>query len=166
MATDDRLLEKVHDLSDLELAVLLCLISREHCLISTPAGAIADLVSELQLVCKYNNPPSPTHSPLFPSFVANGSIPRLVGSRKDIRSRGGCNQLLAHHNPRGLCLGATIQEPAVGHQQQPSTRRTLLLLLEPKITSLANEQSRATHCQLCHSQEPRPRPARHPDPGS
>ncbi|KAK3195933.1 hypothetical protein K4F52_000800 [Lecanicillium sp. MT-2017a] len=50
MATDDRLLEKVHDLSDLELAVLLCLISREHCLISTPAGAIADLVSELQLV--------------------------------------------------------------------------------------------------------------------
>ena len=48
---DNNLLEKVHDLSDLELAVLLCLISREHCLISTPAGAISELVTELQLVC-------------------------------------------------------------------------------------------------------------------
>ncbi len=54
MANDDRLLEKVHDLSDLELAVLLCLISREHCLISTPASAIGGLVSELQLVCNIN----------------------------------------------------------------------------------------------------------------
>lgn len=48
---DDGLIDKVHDLSDLELAVLLCLISREHCLISTPASAVDDLVLELQLVC-------------------------------------------------------------------------------------------------------------------
>lgn len=47
---DDDLLDKVHNLSDIELAVLLCLISREHCLISTPSEALNDLVGELHLV--------------------------------------------------------------------------------------------------------------------
>ncbi|TQV91094.1 ATPase associated with various cellular activities AAA_3 [Cordyceps javanica] len=47
---DNGLIDKVHDLSDLELAVLLCLISREHCLISTPASALDELVLELQLI--------------------------------------------------------------------------------------------------------------------
>ncbi|KAF4494718.1 hypothetical protein FAGAP_9129 [Fusarium agapanthi] len=47
---DDGLLDKVHALSDLELALLLCLISREHCLVSTPSDAIDDLIQELQLV--------------------------------------------------------------------------------------------------------------------
>ncbi|KAH7192223.1 uncharacterized protein B0J16DRAFT_410957 [Fusarium flagelliforme] len=47
---DDGLLDKVHALSDLELAILLCLISREHCLVSTPSEAIDDLIQELQLV--------------------------------------------------------------------------------------------------------------------
>jgi hypothetical protein len=59
---NDKLLERVHDLSDLELAVLLCLISREHCLISTPSGAIGDLVMELQLVSKYHPSPIAQHS--------------------------------------------------------------------------------------------------------
>ena len=47
---DESLLEKVHDLSDLELAILLCLISREHCLLSTPASTIDGLIQELQLI--------------------------------------------------------------------------------------------------------------------
>ncbi|EHA55301.1 hypothetical protein MCOR27_004777 [Pyricularia oryzae] len=47
---DDDLLDKVHNLSDIELAVLLCLISREHCLISTPSEALNDLVGELHLI--------------------------------------------------------------------------------------------------------------------
>ncbi|KAM3504432.1 hypothetical protein MY11210_008362 [Beauveria gryllotalpidicola] len=47
---DNGLIDKIHDLSDLELAVLLCLISREHCLISTPASAIDNLMLELQLI--------------------------------------------------------------------------------------------------------------------
>lgn len=51
MAVDDSLVEKVHALSDLELAILLCLISREHCLMSTPTDAVDDLIQELQLVC-------------------------------------------------------------------------------------------------------------------
>ena len=48
---DESLLNKVHDLSDLELAVLLCLVSREHCLISTLPEALDDVVAELKLVC-------------------------------------------------------------------------------------------------------------------
>jgi hypothetical protein len=47
---DESLLDKVHDLSDLELAILLCLISRQHCIISTPAHAVDDLIQELQLI--------------------------------------------------------------------------------------------------------------------
>jgi len=47
---DENLFEKVHDLSDLELAVLLGLIAREHCLISTPEDGLDDLIEELQLV--------------------------------------------------------------------------------------------------------------------
>lgn len=47
---DDALLAKVHDLSGLELAVLLCLVSREHGLLSAPAAAVDEIVDELQLV--------------------------------------------------------------------------------------------------------------------
>lgn len=53
---DERLLNRIHALSDLELAVLLCLISREHCLISTPPDVIDNLVQELQLVKHFNFP--------------------------------------------------------------------------------------------------------------
>jgi hypothetical protein len=47
---DKRLLEKVHNLSDLELAALLCLVAREHCIISTSEDTLDELVEELQLV--------------------------------------------------------------------------------------------------------------------
>ncbi|KLU88432.1 hypothetical protein MAPG_07418 [Magnaporthiopsis poae ATCC 64411] len=47
---DEELLDRVHSLSDLELAALLCLVSRENCLISTPPEALDDLVAELQLI--------------------------------------------------------------------------------------------------------------------
>lgn len=47
---DEYVLQKVHDLSDIELAALLSLINREHCMISTPADALDDLIDELQLI--------------------------------------------------------------------------------------------------------------------
>ena len=46
---DDPLLEKVHDLSDIELALLLCLATREHGIISTPASTLDDVVVEVRL---------------------------------------------------------------------------------------------------------------------
>lgn len=47
---DDHVLSKVHSLSDVELACLLSLISSEHCIISTPADCLDELVAELQLI--------------------------------------------------------------------------------------------------------------------
>ncbi|KAM7209165.1 hypothetical protein V8F20_000503 [Naviculisporaceae sp. PSN 640] len=52
-ARDDyqrHLLQTIHSLSDLELAALLCLIAREHCLISTPPDSVDELADELRLV--------------------------------------------------------------------------------------------------------------------
>ena len=42
--------DHVQDLSDLELAMLLCLIAKQHCLVETPDDLIDDLASELALV--------------------------------------------------------------------------------------------------------------------
>jgi len=47
----DEILEKVHDLSDVELAALICLIAQEHCIIDTEPDSIDELVRELELVC-------------------------------------------------------------------------------------------------------------------
>lgn len=46
----DEILEKVHDLSDVELAALICLIAKEHCIIDTEPDSIDELVQELELV--------------------------------------------------------------------------------------------------------------------
>ncbi|KAK8041311.1 hypothetical protein PG994_014318 [Apiospora phragmitis] len=47
---DEELQQKIHGLGDLDLAALLCLMSREHCIISTEPESLDDLVEELQLV--------------------------------------------------------------------------------------------------------------------
>ncbi|KAK8135375.1 hypothetical protein PG984_003315 [Apiospora sp. TS-2023a] len=47
---DEELQQKIHGLGDLDLAALLCLMSREHCIVSTEPEALDDLVEELQLV--------------------------------------------------------------------------------------------------------------------
>ncbi|CCU75167.1 hypothetical protein BGHDH14_bgh01985 [Blumeria hordei DH14] len=47
---DNSLVQKVQNLSDIELAVLICLVNQEHCIIKTVPVSIDDLVRELQLV--------------------------------------------------------------------------------------------------------------------
>lgn len=47
---DDSLIGKIHDLSDLELAALICLVAKEHCIIDTVPDALDELVDELELV--------------------------------------------------------------------------------------------------------------------
>ncbi|VDB94890.1 Bgt-2325 [Blumeria graminis f. sp. tritici] len=47
---DNSLIQKVQNLSDIELAVLICLVNQEHCIIKTVPVSIDDLVRELQLV--------------------------------------------------------------------------------------------------------------------
>lgn len=46
----DRLVEKVRTLSDLELAVLVCLIVEQHCIIQTEVQLLESVERELKLV--------------------------------------------------------------------------------------------------------------------
>lgn len=50
------LIDKVHELSDLELAALTCLVAQEHCIIDTDPEVLDDLVNELQLVGRIYRP--------------------------------------------------------------------------------------------------------------
>lgn len=47
---DSALLERIEDLTDLELAVLLSLIAQQHCIIETRDDLLDDLAAELALV--------------------------------------------------------------------------------------------------------------------
>ncbi|OTA67920.1 hypothetical protein K449DRAFT_388716 [Hypoxylon sp. EC38] len=47
---DEDLLSRIHGLEDLDLAALLCLISREHCIVNTEPDELDNLVEELRLV--------------------------------------------------------------------------------------------------------------------
>lgn len=44
------LINRVQELSDLELAILLCLIANEPCIIETDTDSLDELEQELQLV--------------------------------------------------------------------------------------------------------------------
>lgn len=50
LMADDSLIDKIHDLSDLELATLICFVAQEHCIIDTEPDTLGDLVQELELV--------------------------------------------------------------------------------------------------------------------
>jgi len=54
LMADESLLNKVHELSDLELATLICLVAQEHCIIDTDPEVLDDLVTELQLVSLFS----------------------------------------------------------------------------------------------------------------
>ncbi len=47
---EEELLDKIQDLSDLELAALLSLTNQEHCIVDTDPNTVEDLVQELRLV--------------------------------------------------------------------------------------------------------------------
>ena len=51
----DRIADKVQALSDVELAILLCLITEQHCIIETEKEAIDGLDNEIRLVCRPEN---------------------------------------------------------------------------------------------------------------
>jgi len=63
-ASEGRITEKVQSLSDLELAVLICLVADQHCIIEAERQLTRDVLEELKLVscfalrdwlCAYNN---------------------------------------------------------------------------------------------------------------
>lgn len=48
---ESNLADTARQLSDLEVALFICLAAREHCLIETASHCINDLAKELALVC-------------------------------------------------------------------------------------------------------------------
>ena len=69
---DEGLLDKVQDLSDLELAALLCLTNQEHCIIDTDTEAVDDLVQELRMVCLAQ------HSLMFLALTKDRLLPTYL----------------------------------------------------------------------------------------
>jgi hypothetical protein len=49
---EDQLAAKVHALSDLELAVLICLVADQHCIIESDLNQLNDIEEELKLVSR------------------------------------------------------------------------------------------------------------------
>ena len=45
------IVEKAQGLGDVELAILLCLMAREHCILRTDHARLASLRNEVQVVC-------------------------------------------------------------------------------------------------------------------
>ena len=50
MAEMERVVAQVQELTDIELALLICLIANEHCIIQTEKESLDALQDELQLV--------------------------------------------------------------------------------------------------------------------
>jgi hypothetical protein len=49
---EDQLADKVQALSDLELAVLICLVADQHCIIESDLNQLNDIEEELKLVSR------------------------------------------------------------------------------------------------------------------
>ncbi|CAJ2507714.1 Uu.00g089000.m01.CDS01 [Anthostomella pinea] len=106
--TDEDLLQKVHGLGDLGLAALLCLISREHCIISTEPASLDDLAAELQLVASQTFDLTPiivgcTPQTTLDEFAAAIQLPQQPNanastphSTSPLRTRGADSYFHAH----------------------------------------------------------------------
>ena len=66
---DQEISEKVQDLSDTELAVLLSLVAKQHCIISTEEDTLDLLEEEIKSACQKNH--------VVPSFQLE--LTRLIG---------------------------------------------------------------------------------------
>ncbi|KAI0145225.1 hypothetical protein GGR57DRAFT_307155 [Xylariaceae sp. FL1272] len=83
---DEALTQKVQSLSDISLAILLSLINREHCILSTPAPDLEDLITELQLTSEKTFGLSSTivtctSETTLPDFVTGIQLPTHPSSR-------------------------------------------------------------------------------------
>ncbi|KAJ2906629.1 hypothetical protein MKZ38_000884 [Zalerion maritima] len=82
---DDILLAKLHGVSDLELATLLSLICRQHCIVSTEPDDVDRLAQELQLITAHTFALKPIvldchHSTSLEDFAAGIQLPPSLTS--------------------------------------------------------------------------------------
>ncbi|CAI4210433.1 unnamed protein product [Parascedosporium putredinis] len=125
MADDEHLLTRAQGLSDLELAFLISLMSREHCIITTHPSALNNLLEELQLVCP---PQSPNLPPRHKTHLL--AYPR---STTDRRKTFGLNSVIIDCHPTTTlddfvsALLLSTQQPPPSQTTSPSSPRRLLL---------------------------------------
>ncbi|KAJ4389619.1 hypothetical protein N0V93_007090 [Gnomoniopsis smithogilvyi] len=119
---DDHVLSKVHSLSDVELACLLSLISSEHCIISTPADCLNELVTELQLISErtfglksavVDCTPHTTLDDFASSLLLHPPSPMTTRSVSPFLARSGNESYFAPkaHQPGQINPGLTYHAP-------------------------------------------------------
>ncbi|KAI1175476.1 hypothetical protein F4777DRAFT_550081 [Nemania sp. FL0916] len=116
---DEGLLRKVRELGDVDLAALLCLISREHCIVSTDAEYLDDLTAELQLAASRtfgldSAVVDCTPETTLDSFVAAIQLPPANNPRAPPtpRARGSESYFSPHHGG-----GGSSNSSGKGHSQ-------------------------------------------------
>ncbi|KAK0383492.1 hypothetical protein NLU13_9403 [Sarocladium strictum] len=115
---DETIFDKVSDLTDLELAVLLCLVSREHCLISTSPGDANDLISELQLIATNTFGLHYFAAALLLPKHQNVATPRSISPYQTRTSSAGASESYfvanpaSHHRPGGISPLTSISAPS------------------------------------------------------
>ncbi|KAI1266492.1 hypothetical protein F5Y18DRAFT_381734 [Xylariaceae sp. FL1019] len=124
--TDEALTQKVQSLSDISLAILLSLINREHCILSTPAPDHEDLITELQLTSEKTFGLSSTiltctSETTLPDFVTGIQLPAAPSSRtpSPLQTRGPDSYF--GPRPTIAAAGRNISTSSIS-QAQPKTQ--------------------------------------------
>lgn len=123
---DPRLLQQLHELNDIELAALLSLIAREHCLISTPADAVDNLTEELRLIAARTFGLTSTvvhcHAHTTLDDFANAILlvpPPRASSPTNTRSNSPFHSRYPHHDPTPN--SSYFPSPRPGGQHNPAS---------------------------------------------
>lgn len=153
---DDHLLAKVHSLSDVELACLLSLASNEHCMVSTPADCLDDLVAELELISErtfglksavIECTPNTTLEEFANALLLHPASPTTTRSLSPYLSRSGHDsyfptiQAAGHHTYQlhGTHAPNRYGQPASAQFQSPSSPLTPTLTIPgPSNSQIAN----------------------------
>ena len=105
-----KLVERVQNLSDLELATLLCLIAKQHCCIEVEDELVDDLAHELALVCSEQilSPPADQKQIVSETF----GLSYAVLSEDE---QGTVEDFSDHILNKSINAGATADGHAAGH---------------------------------------------------
>ncbi|KAK1831550.1 hypothetical protein QBC39DRAFT_425927 [Podospora conica] len=140
---DPRLLQQLHELNDVELAALLSLIAREHCLISTPPDAVDDLTEELRLIAARTFGLSSTvvhcHAHTTLDDFANAILlvpPPRASSPNNTRSNSPFQARHHHHDPSPG--GSYFPSPRIGNSNTGLTSPSSTSTAAQKHPQIAN----------------------------
>ncbi|ORY71853.1 uncharacterized protein BCR38DRAFT_331387 [Pseudomassariella vexata] len=122
------LLSRVHSLGDLDLAALLCLLSREHCIISTEPEYVDDLLEELHLVASQTFNLKPTTLKCTPHTTLDDFAASilLTGPNTTPTPRSS-SPLLTRNNPNPV-TDSYFHNPPASYHTHTASHQTLRAL--------------------------------------